>query len=160
QLVFVNARTDSDLETAFATFAQQRVGAILVGVSNFFSTRIMQQLIAALAARHALPAIAPLRGFAQAGGLMSYGSSFDYTAPTWQLYRAHPQRREASRSASPATDQSRIRHQPQDRKGARPQHPADHLCPRRRVDPMIRRRNFITLLGGAAAWPLAARAQQ
>jgi putative ABC transport system substrate-binding protein len=80
QLVFVNARTDSDLETAFASFSQQRVGAVLVLPSIFFSNnRILQQL-AALAARHALPAIFSLREFAQAGGLMSYGSSFAYTA--------------------------------------------------------------------------------
>jgi putative ABC transport system substrate-binding protein len=80
QLVVVNARTDSDLETAFATFSQQCVGAVLVIPSTFFSSRIMQQLIAALATRHALPAIFSLREFAVAGGLMSYGSSFDYTA--------------------------------------------------------------------------------
>jgi putative tryptophan/tyrosine transport system substrate-binding protein len=37
QLVFANARTDTDLENAFATFSQQRVGAVLVGASTFFA---------------------------------------------------------------------------------------------------------------------------
>jgi putative ABC transport system substrate-binding protein len=69
QLVVVNARTDSDLETAFATFSQQRVGAVLL----YTSTQL-----AALAARHALPAIYLIREFALAGGLMSYGGSQGY----------------------------------------------------------------------------------
>jgi putative tryptophan/tyrosine transport system substrate-binding protein len=69
QLVVANARTDSDLETAFATFSQQRVGAVLVGDSNFFPRHTEQ--LAALAARHALPAIFPYREHALAGGLMS-----------------------------------------------------------------------------------------
>jgi len=73
KLVVVNARTDSDLETAFATFSQQRVGAVLVGISGFYPRRTEQ--LAAVAARHALPAIFPLREFALVGGLMSYGSS-------------------------------------------------------------------------------------
>jgi putative tryptophan/tyrosine transport system substrate-binding protein len=76
QLVVVNVRTDSDLETAFASFSQQRVGAVLVGISTFYARRTEQ--LAALAARHALPAIFPFREFALAGGLMSYGSSLDY----------------------------------------------------------------------------------
>jgi putative tryptophan/tyrosine transport system substrate-binding protein len=76
QLVVVNARTDSDLETAFATFSQQRVGAVLVGDSTLYSRRI--EKFAALAARHALPAIYPFGEFAVAGGLMSYGSSIRY----------------------------------------------------------------------------------
>jgi putative ABC transport system substrate-binding protein len=57
QLIAVNAQTDSDLETAFATFSQQRVGAVLVGRSAFFNRRTQQ--LAALAARQALPAINP-----------------------------------------------------------------------------------------------------
>jgi putative ABC transport system substrate-binding protein len=77
QLVVVNARTDSDLEAAFASFSQQRVGAVLVGTSAFFSRR--REQFAALAARHALPAIYPFREYALAGGLTSYGSSLDYT---------------------------------------------------------------------------------
>jgi putative ABC transport system substrate-binding protein len=77
QLVVANARTDGDLEPAFANFSQRRVGAVLVGIGNFYS-RHMEQLTA-LAVRHALPAIYPYREFAQAGGLMSYGSSFSYS---------------------------------------------------------------------------------
>jgi putative ABC transport system substrate-binding protein len=73
QVVVVNASTDSDLEMAFTTLSQQRVGAVLVGNSAFY-TRHTEQ-IAALAARHALPAIFPYREYALAGGLMSYGGS-------------------------------------------------------------------------------------
>ena len=73
QLLVVNAGTDSDLETAFAIFLQQRVGAVLLVGSTFYS-RHLEQLVA-LAARHALPAIISGREFALAGGLMSYGSS-------------------------------------------------------------------------------------
>jgi putative ABC transport system substrate-binding protein len=76
QLVLVNARTDGDLEPAFASFSQQRVGAVLVGNSSFYVRRIEQ--LAALAARHALPAIFPFREYALAGGLMSYGGSLGY----------------------------------------------------------------------------------
>jgi putative ABC transport system substrate-binding protein len=76
QLIVVNARTDSDLETAFAAFAQQRVGAVLVSDSAFFGPR--REQLAALAARHALPAMFPHRENALAGGLISYGSSPRY----------------------------------------------------------------------------------
>jgi putative tryptophan/tyrosine transport system substrate-binding protein len=76
QLVVVNARTDSDLDAAFATFSQQHVGAVLVGLSSFYTRRTGQ--LAALAARRALPAISPVREYALAGGLMSYGSPLSY----------------------------------------------------------------------------------
>ena len=76
QLVVVYARTDSDPETAFATFSQQHVGAVLVYSSA---------QLAALAAHHALPAISD-RDFALAGGLMGYGSSLDYASHQAGIY--------------------------------------------------------------------------
>jgi putative ABC transport system substrate-binding protein len=76
QLVVVDARTDSDLEPAFASFSQQRVGAVLIGNSTFYNRRRKQ--LAALAARRALPAIYTYREYALAGGLMSYGTSLGY----------------------------------------------------------------------------------
>jgi putative ABC transport system substrate-binding protein len=84
QLVVANARTDSDLETAFATFSQERVGAVLVVSSTLYSRRMEQ--LAALAARHALPAIYPVREYALAGGLMSYGGSLGYVMRQAGIY--------------------------------------------------------------------------
>jgi putative ABC transport system substrate-binding protein len=84
QLPVVNARTDSDLEPAFATFSQRRVSAVLVGSSTFLSRRTEQ--LAALAARHALPAIFPNREFVLSGGLMSYGSSLAYAYQQVGIY--------------------------------------------------------------------------
>jgi putative ABC transport system substrate-binding protein len=77
QLVVVDARTDSDVETAFARFSQQHVGAVLVGNGAYYSRHADH--LAGLAARHALPAVFPYREYALAGGLMSYGSSLGYT---------------------------------------------------------------------------------
>jgi putative tryptophan/tyrosine transport system substrate-binding protein len=69
RLAVVNARTDSDFETAFTTLSQQRVGAVLINGSTLYSRRLEQ--LAALAARYSLPAIYPYREYALAGGLMS-----------------------------------------------------------------------------------------
>jgi putative ABC transport system substrate-binding protein len=84
QVVVVNARTDSDLESAFATFSQQRIGAVLVGNSAFYPQRM--EKLAALAARHALPAIYSFREYAFAGGLVSYGTSLGYVSHQIGIY--------------------------------------------------------------------------
>src|SRR5262249_28704129 len=86
QLLVANAPTDSDLETTFTTLSQQRVGAVLVSPSGFYNQRMEQ--LAALAARHALPAIYNVREFALAGGLTSYGTSFGYIARQLGIYTA------------------------------------------------------------------------
>jgi putative tryptophan/tyrosine transport system substrate-binding protein len=72
QLHVLRASTDSELNSAFATLAQLRVGGLVISSDAFFYTRTAQ--LAALAARHAVPAIFGFREFPAAGGLMSYGS--------------------------------------------------------------------------------------
>jgi putative tryptophan/tyrosine transport system substrate-binding protein len=69
----VEASTDRDLETAFASLAQRRVGGLVIAPDPFFVSRIKP--LAALALHRALPAAFEFRQFAAAGGLMSYGGS-------------------------------------------------------------------------------------
>jgi putative ABC transport system substrate-binding protein len=76
QLIVEYAGTDGDLESAFTSFSQQHVGAVLVSANTFYNRRI--ENLAALAARRALPAMFPHREYALAGGLMSYGNSIHY----------------------------------------------------------------------------------
>ena len=73
-LEVLTASTESDLEAAFATMVQHGVGSLIVMPDPFFISRSKQ--LVALAARHAMPAIYPLRIFADLGGLMSYGGNF------------------------------------------------------------------------------------
>ena len=71
QLIILIVNTEGEIEAAFASLNQQRADAMVVATSPFFFTRAKP--IAALAARHGLPAIYARREFAEAGGLMSYG---------------------------------------------------------------------------------------
>jgi putative ABC transport system substrate-binding protein len=73
QIVILNASTEREIETAFATLIQERAGALLVGADTFFTSQ--PALFVALTARHAIPAIYPWRSHVDAGGLMSYGAS-------------------------------------------------------------------------------------
>jgi ABC-type uncharacterized transport system substrate-binding protein len=73
QILVLNADGGREIDTAFATIAQQRVAALLVASDPLFFDR-RDQLIA-LAARQAIPAIYYLRAFSQAGGLLSYGNN-------------------------------------------------------------------------------------
>ena len=71
QVLFFTARTEGEIDAAFAAMNEKRAEALLVVTSPFFLTRA--KLIASLAGRHRLPAIYRRREFAEAGGLMSYG---------------------------------------------------------------------------------------
>jgi ABC-type uncharacterized transport system substrate-binding protein len=73
QLVVLRANTETEFNSAFADFSQQRAGSLLVSGSPFFNSR--REQFVALAARHVVPAIYERRDFAAAGGLMSYGTS-------------------------------------------------------------------------------------
>ena len=71
QLHVLHASTERDFDAAFATLAQLRAGAVIIGADAFFINQSEQ--LGALALRHAVPAISFYREFVAAGGMMSYG---------------------------------------------------------------------------------------
>jgi putative ABC transport system substrate-binding protein len=73
ELVILHASSDAELDTAFSTLHEKHAGGLVVIPEVFTNSRIEQ--IAALALRHAVPAIFQTPGFTAAGGLMSYGGN-------------------------------------------------------------------------------------
>jgi putative ABC transport system substrate-binding protein len=69
----LTASSAGDIDTAFTTMVQNRVGALLVGSDPFLLN--WREQIVALAAQHSIPTIYPVREFPEVGGLMSYGNS-------------------------------------------------------------------------------------
>jgi putative tryptophan/tyrosine transport system substrate-binding protein len=71
KLQVVHASSERDFAAVFATLAQLRADALLIGTDNLFTSR--SEELAALALRHRVPAIYQYPEFTAAGGLMSYG---------------------------------------------------------------------------------------
>jgi putative tryptophan/tyrosine transport system substrate-binding protein len=67
------ASNERDIAKAFASFARQQAGALLVGADPYFNSQ--RALVIGPAAQLRLPTIYEWREFAEAGGLMSYGTS-------------------------------------------------------------------------------------
>jgi putative ABC transport system substrate-binding protein len=73
QLHVLKARSESEIDSAFASLVQLHVEALVVGGDPFLSSR-REQLVM-LASRRAVPSIYAWREFAASGGLISYGPS-------------------------------------------------------------------------------------
>jgi putative ABC transport system substrate-binding protein len=69
----VHAATVPDIDKAFDSLSERRIGALLLGADAFYGGRVQQ--FVSLAARHKMPAMYYRREFAEAGGLASYGAS-------------------------------------------------------------------------------------
>jgi putative ABC transport system substrate-binding protein len=73
QIEVFTARTNGEIDAAFASMVQRRVDALLIGPGPLFTNHRAQ--LATLTARHSLPSIHFTREYVEAAGLMSYGSN-------------------------------------------------------------------------------------
>jgi putative ABC transport system substrate-binding protein len=73
ELRVLAASNESEIDAAFASIAQRPGSAVMIATDPYFFTRRDQ--LAVLAARYSLPAVYFHRGFAAAGGLLSYGAT-------------------------------------------------------------------------------------
>src|SRR5262249_60653342 len=73
QLRIVNVSNDRELDAAFATIVEQRIGGLLVEGEAFFTGRREQLIL--FTTRYAIPTVFAFRELTAAGGLMSYGAS-------------------------------------------------------------------------------------
>src|SRR5262249_53728235 len=158
QPIATPVRQISEIETAAAMLAREPGGGLIL-LPDSFTTTNRKPIIEAVA-RHPLPAVFPFKFFAAEGGLLSYGvdNSELYRRAAIYFDRILKGEKPADLPVQQPTKFELVINLKK-RQGARPHRAADAALDRRRGHRM-RRREFITLLGGAASWPLAARAQQ
>jgi len=72
RLVLLRASTPREIDAAFAALARERVDALFIAPGTFFNARRVQLVV--LAAHHRIPTTYSVRAYADAGGLMSYGT--------------------------------------------------------------------------------------
>jgi putative tryptophan/tyrosine transport system substrate-binding protein len=75
ELLVLSASNEDEIDTAFASAAEQKAGGLVVSADPLFTTRGPH--VVALAARYSIPAVYPVREYVDVGGLMSYGPSLD-----------------------------------------------------------------------------------
>jgi hypothetical protein len=149
-----------EFKTAFAAMMKERPDAFAMTAEPFHQTHIAW--IMDFMAKNRLPAVYQLSENVRAGGLMSYGASQPdlFRRAAGYVHRILQGTKPADLPVELPTKFD-LAVNLKTAMGARPRADPDVHRARRRGDRMMRRREFITLLGGAAAaWPLAARAQQ
>ena len=156
----IDVRDGDELQRAVAGFLRgPNDGLIVLGGPR---SNAQRDLIAAIIAGRRIPAVYAARYFVTAGGLISYGPDFvdQYRRAAGYVDRILKGDK-AERPAGTGANQARTGDKSEDRQGARHRRACVAACSRRRGDRMSTRRDFIMLLGGAAAaWPLAARANR
>ena len=143
-----NASTSTEINAAFATFVRERPDALFVGADPFFTNRRVQ--LANLASHHSIPATYAVREFAEAGGLMSYGTNI---VDAWRQIGVYTGR--ILKGAKPAdlpvvqANKFELIINAETARMLGLTVPPSLLSTRRRGDRVMTRREFITLLGGA-----------
>jgi putative ABC transport system substrate-binding protein len=79
QLIILAAGSDREIDSNFASLRERRIEALLITADGFFFG--LQEKLATLAARHAVPTFYPLSDYVAAGGLISYGANL---ADSWR----------------------------------------------------------------------------
>jgi putative ABC transport system substrate-binding protein len=72
-IVVLTASTPREIDAAFASLVQDRADTLFVGPGAFFNARRVQ--LVGLAAHHRIPSTYSVRAYAEAGGLMTYGTN-------------------------------------------------------------------------------------